>query len=319
MNAQRNHPNPPLQISPREQIKGVLAGAGTFIFWGIMPIYWHAMASVSPPEILGHRIVWSVGVLTLLLALQGRWKEVRSCLKSRTTLPLLLASSATIACNWLLYIWAVNSGHVLDASLGYFINPLINALLGILFLQEKLRKIQVLALVLAGIGVLYQIFLQGTFPLVALGIGGTFALYGLLRKKAEVRPLPGLFVETILLVLPALTYLGYLFFCGTLAFGHQNLRLDLLLIGCGVVTSVPLMTFAYGAKRLRLTTVGILQYLSPTLSFLLGLFFFGESMKPGDLVTFSLIWIALGIYSGEAFLFGRRTTKKAPLPEEGTL
>ncbi len=297
-------------VPPREQLKGALATTGAFVFWGIMPIYWHAIASVSPLEILGHRIVWSVVILGVLLVLQKRWTEVRSVLSTRTTLALLFASSATIACNWLLYIWAVNSGHVLDASLGYFINPLINALLGILFLRERLRKLQIMALCLACAGVFYQVLLHGSLPLVALGIGSTFSLYGLLRKKAEVLPLPGLFVETMLLFLPALGYLGYLFSSDTLNFARQNLRLDLLLAGCGLVTSVPLMTFAYGAKRLQLTTVGILQYLSPTLSFLLGLFFFGESMKPGDFVTFCLIWGALILYSGETLLHRRKNPEK---------
>ena len=316
MKNQKDRSLPAFSEEPREQLRGVLATAGTFIFWGIMPIYWHAIASVSPLEILGHRIVWSVVFLGVLLAFQNRWKEVTASLGSGKTLAFLLASSATIACNWLLYIWAVNSGHVLDASLGYFINPLLNALLGILFLRERLRKLQILALALAGTGVLYQVLLHGSLPLIALGIGGTFSLYGLIRKKAEIRPLPGLFVETSLLFLPALAFLGYCSFSGTLDFAHHNLRLDLLLLGCGAVTSIPLMTFAYGAKRLRLTTVGILQYLSPTLSFLLGLFFFGESMKAGDAVTFCLIWGALALYSGETLFYARNTGRSSPLAQK---
>ncbi len=317
MKSNKKHENSSLQNSPAEQFKGVCAGVGAFAFWGIMPIYWHAIAAASPLEILGHRIVWSVGVLGILLALQGRWGEVRASLQSKTTLPLLLASSTTIACNWLLYIWAVNSGHVLDTSLGYFITPLINALLGVFFLREGMRPLQALAILIAAGGVCYQIFRHGSLPLVALGIALSFSLYGLLRKKAEVRPLPGLFVETALLFFPALGYLGYLLFSQTLVFAHQDLPLDLLLAGCGIVTSLPLMAFAYGTKRLRLATVGILQYLSPTLSFFLGLFFFQESMKPGDLVTFSLIWAAILLYSGESLAFNRKYAKKSPPPKKG--
>ncbi len=323
MKSHKDHKEISLQHNPGEQLKGVCAGVGAFAFWGIMPIYWHAIAAASPPEILGHRIIWSVGVLAVLLALQGRWGEVRSSLQSKETFPLLLASSAIISCNWLLYIWAVNSGHVLDTSLGYFITPLINALLGVCILRERMRPLQTLAILIAAGGVCYQIIRHGSLPLVALSIALSFSLYGLLRKKAEVRPLPGLFVETALLFFPALGYLGYLLFSGTLVFGHQSLRLDMLLAGCGIVTSLPLMAFAYGTKRLRLATVGILQYLSPTLSFFLGLFFFGESMKPGDLLTFSLIWMAILLYSGESLAFNRRyahdmqNMQKSPPPKKG--
>lgn len=279
--------------------------AGAFGLWGLLPIYWKALAAAGAGEILAHRIVWSALCCALLLAYR---RGVRSLLASLATPRIFLSalgSSVLIAVNWLTYIWAVNAGLVLEASLGYFINPLVCVLLGFLFLGERLRRMQAAAVCLAAAGVAFLTFHYGAVPWVALTLAFSFGLYGLCRKTARLNSLEGLTAETLLLLLPAAWYLGGLEAAGEGSFFSGEPVLTLLLFGAGPVTAVPLLLFAAGARMLPLATVGLLQYIAPTLQFALAVFLYGEPFTPAHLITFSLIWVALALYSFEGWHHGR--------------
>lgn len=286
--------------------RGVLAAIGAYVSWGILPIYWKAIRAVPALEILCHRTVWSLLFVLLLLVITRHWSWVATSLRRPRTLLLFLASACLLAANWYTYIWAVNAGHIVDSSLGYFINPLVSVLLGVLFLGERLRPWQGVAVAIAAVGVLYLTVGLGAFPWIGLLLAGTFGLYGLLRKIAPLGSLEGLTLETALLSLPALVYLLLLDRAGTGAFGHPNLAISFLLAGAGVVTAFPLLLFASAARHVTLATVGILQYIAPTLQFLLGVLVYGEPFSPGRLAGFAIIWLALAIYTGEAVYRERR-------------
>jgi chloramphenicol-sensitive protein RarD len=288
-----------------ESSAGLGSAALAYLAWGLLPLYWKALAHVTPGEILCHRIIWSALFVALLLSLQRKWPDVRAALTGRRR-GLLLASGLLIGINWLIYIWAVNAGRVIEASLGYFMNPLINVLLGYLFLGERLRRAQTLAILLAGLGVVNEIAAVGHVPWVALVLAFSFGLYGLVRKAMPAGPLPGLFIETAMLTLPATLWLARLQASGTGALGRADTLTHVLLLASGVVTSLPLLAFAYGVRRLRLVTIGLLQYVSPTSMFLLGVFLFREPIPPSRPVTFALIWIGVLCYSIEMLVFLRR-------------
>jgi chloramphenicol-sensitive protein RarD len=237
-----------------------------------------------------------------LLTWQARWPEIKVNARSRRALIFCLASGATISINWFTFIWAVNINRVIETSLGYFITPLVNVLLGAIFLRERLTRWQVVSVSLATLGVLYLTLGYGRFPWVALILCLTFGSYGLFRKKSGTAPIPGLFFETLMLLPVAIAYLFVLGFHGRLMFGHGGLRETLLLISTGVVTAVPLAWFGHAARHLRLTTVGFLQYLSPTGSLLLGVFAYHETFTRAHLITFGLIWAGLAVFSAEAVL-----------------
>lgn len=283
----------------RVQRSALLAGLAAFIFWGIIPIYWKLLRTVSAPEILAHRFVWTTAFLMGLLTWQGRWPEVRDILRSRRTLLLCLASGIAVSLNWLTFIWAVNAGRVLETSLGYFMTPLMNVLFGALFLRERLTRLQVGSVLLAVIGVVNLTLGYGRFPWIALALCATWGFYGLLRKISGTAAIPGLFVETILLLPIAIFYLLRLEINGSLVFGPAHWTLSAILISTGLVTGLPLVWFGHAARHLRLTTIGFLQYLAPTGTFFLGVFLYHEPFTRAHLITFTLIWIALAIFTSE--------------------
>jgi chloramphenicol-sensitive protein RarD len=278
---------------------GVLYAGSAFFIWGIVPLYFKALGPVPALEIIAHRIVWSTVFLTLLLAVTRGFRELRAVFARPRTAAMLALTSALVAINWLTFVWAVNAGRLLDTSLGYFMTPQVNVLLGFLFLGERLRRAQWLALLLAAAGVLNQIWLLGQLPWIALVLSISFGTYGLFRKQIRVDPVSGLLVETLLATPLALAYLAHLWHTGALRFAHVSLHLDALLAFAGVVTAVPLMLFTAGAQRLRLVTLGFLQYLPPTMTFLLAHFFYGEPLGRARIVTFVCIWAGILLYAAD--------------------
>jgi chloramphenicol-sensitive protein RarD len=284
----------------KEDRSGLIAGVAAFGTWGLIPVYWKIFTSVSAAEILAHRFVWTTGFLVGLLSWQRRWPEVREAIRSRRALFYCLGSGLSVSVNWFCFIWAVNVGRVIETSLGYFMTPLINVLLGATFLRERLTRPQLLSVSLALIGVLNLSLGYGRFPWLALTLCISFGLYGLLRKKSGVRPIPGLFLETALLTPFAAAWLVFLQSTGNSAFTSNGWSLALLLVSTGVVTGLPLVWFGHAARHLRLTTLGFLQYLAPSCSFFLGVFLYHEPFTRAHLITFTFIWIALIIFTAEA-------------------
>jgi chloramphenicol-sensitive protein RarD len=282
------------------ETSALIAGIAAFSTWGLIPVYWKLLKDVPASEILAHRFLWTSLFLIGLLSWQRRWPEVKEVVSSRRATLFCLGAGLSVATNWFFFIYAVNIGRVIETSLGYFMTPLVNVLFGALFLRERLTRWQIVSVLLATSGVLYLTFGYGRFPWIAVTLCSTFGLYGLLRKKSGTAAIPGLFLETIMLVPAAIAYLLFLNLQGRLTFEHGNWLLSILLISTGVVTAVPLFWFGYAARYLRLTTVGFLQYLAPTGSFFLGVFLYHEPFTRGHLITFGLIWIALAIFTFEA-------------------
>jgi chloramphenicol-sensitive protein RarD len=286
---------------------GLIAGTAAFTTWGLIPIYWKLIASVPATEIIAHRFVWTSIFLSTVLSWQGRWNEVLANIRSPHARIYCLTGGIAIATNWFLFIWAVNIGRVIETSLGYFMTPLMNVLFGALFLRERLTRLQFVSVLLALLGVLNLTFGYGRFPWIAVSLCVSFGLYGLLRKQSGTAAIPGLFIETILLLPLAVVFLIYLRQSHTLLFGRAGWWLSSVLVSTGIVTAVPLLWFGYATRHLRLITVGFLQYLSPIGSFFLGVFLYHEPFTRGHLVTFILIWVALVIFSAEAVLRWRST------------
>jgi chloramphenicol-sensitive protein RarD len=282
------------------ETSALIAGIAAFVTWGLIPGYWKLLKAVPAAEILAHRYVWTALFLTALLTWQRRWDEVKANARSRQAVFYCLASGSVISINWFLFIWAVNMGRVIETSLGYFMTPLVNVLLGAIVLREKLTRWQIVSVLLAALGVLNLAFGYGRFPWVALTLCISFGLYGLLRKKSGTAAIPGLFFETVLLAPFALAYLISLHAQGKLIFERGDWRVTVLLMSTGVVTAVPLVWFGHAARHLRLTTVGFLQYLAPSGSLCLGVFAYHETFTRSHLITFSLIWLALGVFTFEA-------------------
>ncbi len=278
---------------------GLAYGLGAFGFWGLVPIYFKAVASVPALEVLAHRVVWSVVILAGLVVVRRQGSAVRTALRDRKTLGVLVITTVLIAANWYLFIWAVATGRVLQASLGYFINPLVNVALGVIFLRERLSRPATAAVALATVGVLYQTLLGGELPWIALVLALSFGTYGLLRKTARVGPIVGLALETGLLAPVAVAYLIWLRQEGSLGFAGGDPTLDLLLVAAGVVTTVPLLWFTRAAQLLPLSTLGFLQYLAPTMHFALAVALYGERFTAHHGVTFGCIWTALAIFTAD--------------------
>jgi len=297
-----------------DTVLGVVYAASAFLIWGISPIYWKALRAVPAFEIILHRMVWSFFFLVPLILVMRRWTDFIDALKNYRTLLTLLFTALIIGANWLLYIWAVNNDNLLQASLGYYINPLVNVVLGMVFLKERLRPPQILAVLLAAAGVLYLTIYYGEFPWIALALAVSFGLYGLIRKIAPVGSLAGLTVETLLLSIPALVYLFYLDGQGAGHIFRVSLKVDLLLMGCALATAIPLLFFTLGARRLYLTTVGLLQYIAPSCMFLLAVFLFREPLVKAQVVTFIFIWTALAIYSTDSVRYYRRAERNLSNP-----
>ncbi|MCK7596530.1 EamA family transporter RarD [Microbulbifer sp. CAU 1566] len=278
---------------------GLLAGIGAFLIWGFAPLYFNLLDGISAPEILSHRSVWSFILALILLAAIGKLPDLRATLGSRKKMLTLLLSTILIGSNWLVFIWAITNQHLLDASLGYYINPLISVLLGVAVLGERLRPLQWLAVALAAVGIAYELWQFGRLPLIALFLAFTFGFYGLVRKRAPVDSLTGLAVETMYMLPVAL---GFLFWTSspTSNLLNNSWELNGLLLLAGPITLTPLLLFNIAARRLNLSTIGFLQYLGPTLMFLLATLHYHEPFDSGKLVTFAFVWMALAFYSVDA-------------------
>ncbi|MFC1823818.1 EamA family transporter RarD [Thermodesulfobacteriota bacterium] len=290
----------------KESVLGVGYAGPAFLIWGLSPLYWKVLRAVPAFEIIMHRVIWSFLFLLAFILIRRSWKEFTASLKNWRILLILLVTTLLVVGNWLLYIWAVNHDHVLQASLGYYINPLVNVLLGVLFLKERLRPLQVLAVVIAASSVCLLTLHYGEFPWIALTLGFSFGFYGLIRKVAPVSPLVGLSIETLILFLPALGYITYLDIIGTGSFLRVSITIDLFLVGSALVTALPLLLFNLAARRLHLSTVGFMQYIAPSCMFLLAVFLFREPFTMAQVWTFILIWLALAFYSVDSVLYYRR-------------
>lgn len=287
-------------VSPGLDPKGLAIAIGAFVIWGLMPLYWHLLKIVPALQIVAHRVLWSAVLVALWLAWSQRRGWFAAILKNRRLAGMLVLAGLCIGVNWSLFIWAVNAGHVVETSLGYFINPLLSVLIGVLFLRERLNTLQWVSVAIAACGVLWLTFNYGSFPWIALTLAATFGAYGLIRKLAPVDSVAGIGFENAVLLLPALALLvseelagkaGFL--PGASAWGWS---VDVLLIVGGALTALPLIGFAYAVRRVPLSTVGLMQYISPTLSFLTGVFFFHEPFDQDRAIGFVFIWIALALF-----------------------
>ncbi len=289
---------------------GVAYGLAAYLWWGFGPVYFKAVSHVPALEVLAHRVLWSAALLVVLMLALGRRADLGAALRNRRTRLTLMGSMSLVAVNWFVFIWAVNHGHVLQASLGYFVNPLLNVALGTVFLRERLRRPQVVAVALALVGVVWLSVGLGEPPTIALLLAGSFGFYGLLRKTVAADGMTGLTAETVMLLPAALAYLAYLGASGHLVFAHHDRGTDLLLVAAGAVTALPLLWFANAARRLRYATVGLLQYLAPTGQFLLAVAVYDEAFTRAHLVSFAFIWAGLALYSFDAI-------RSVPRPERG--
>ena len=287
------------------QREGVLAALVAYVLWGVFPVYFKLVQTVLPTEVLAHRIIWAVPFGALILHVRRQWPEVRETLVDPAKLFWLALAALFISANWFIYIWAVQQEEVLQASLGYYINPLMYVLVGVLFLKERLRKPQLVSVLLAAIGVSYLTIRGGQFPLVALSLALLFTLYGVIRKQVAVGAMPGLFIETLLLFPFAVGWLAWLMLSQTAEFASGGMSMSLLLALAGPLTVVPLLMFAIAARRLTLTVIGFMQFIAPTLQFIVGIFY-GEVLTPAHLVCFGCIWAAVAIFSVDAFYQQKR-------------
>jgi chloramphenicol-sensitive protein RarD len=285
--------------------KGVLSAFAAYVLWGFFPLYFKALEGVPAFQILSHRIVWSLLFVMIIVGVRGEWTAMRKTITRRTML-IYLGAGALLAVNWGTYVWAVNAGHVVETSLGYFINPLVTVLLGVIFLRERLRPVQWAPVGLAAFGVIYMAVSYGQIPWIALVLAFSFGLYGLVKKLAPLGSLHGLAMETGMIFIPALALLLFDEAAGTGAFGHLGLASTLLLAFSGVATAIPLLLFANGVRQVPLTTIGLLQFIAPTLQFLLGVLVFAEPFGPERIVGFGIIWLALIIFSAENLLNRRK-------------
>lgn len=288
---------------------GLILGIGAYVTWGLLPLYLKLLAGVPAFQVVAHRILWSVALLLLVVLAMRRGAAIRAAARGRTLL-LLCGSASLIAVNWLVYIWAVQHAHVLEASLGYFINPLVNVALGVAVLGERVRRGQAVAIGIAAVGVLLLAVSGGGALWISLTLAVTFGVYGLLRKVAAIDALGGLTVETLLLSPFAAIFIAQAQMAGTGAFG-QSMRLDVLLVLAGAVTTAPLLMFAAAARRMRYATLGLLQYLAPTLQFLQAVLLFGETLKPVHIATFTLIWAGCALYAYDSVRGSRTPATRA--------
>jgi chloramphenicol-sensitive protein RarD len=289
---------------------GFAAAVTAFLIWGLFPLYLKPLATVPAPEIMAHRIVWCCLLVFGWLAVRGEVSLVRAALADPISRLRLMGSAVLISVNWLIYVWAVSNGHVVEASLGYFINPLLNVVLGVMVLKERLNRAQWFAVGLAGLGVLYLAIVAGRPPWIALSLAASFGMYGLIRKVVAVEAVPGLATETLLLAPFAAAFLVWSEMQGSGALGHSSFAIGALLVGSGLATALPLALFAYGARLIPLSTVGLVQYIGPTLQFLIGVLVFHEPFTRSQAVGFVLIWTALAIYAADSLWRNRGRSLK---------
>lgn len=293
-------------MDAKQTRQGVLLALAAYFIWGIAPAYFKLIDFVPADEILTHRVIWSFFFMIALISLSHQWLQVKQLLHTPKKILLLALSAVLIGGNWLLFIWSVNNHHLLEASLGYFINPLVNILLGMIFLGERFRRMQWVAVILAATGVLVQLWTFGSLPIIALALAFSFAFYGLIRKKIAVDAQTGMLIETLWLLPVAAVWLFGIADTATSHMRQNSLSLNLLLMAAGVVTTIPLLCFTGAATRLRLSTLGFFQYIGPTLMFLLAVAFYGEHPGADKMVTFAFIWLALGVFIADALYTQRR-------------
>jgi chloramphenicol-sensitive protein RarD len=293
------------ESKPQPATGSFFAASASYLLWGLFPLFWHLLAAVDATELIAHRVVWSLLFLLGVMAWQKRLSELGRAGREWQNLRVHALSGVLLTVNWLVYVWGVNNGHVIECSLGYFLVPLINVALGRWLLHERLRKAQLAAIVVAALGVALMIWRVGRFPWIALTLAVTFGFYGLLRKRSNLGPLVGLTLETLLLVPLAAGFLIWRFAQGRGALGHVEAATTAIILSSGVVTAVPLLLFAKGARGLRMITLGLLQYLAPTCQFLLGWLLYNETMGEARAGAFLLIWAGLAIYSIDAVLASR--------------
>lgn len=291
---------------------GVIFALAAYGMWGFAPLYFKLLKAMPAQEILLHRIVWSVLVLCILVLVSGKLRQVKAAVTNIKVMAILLVSGLLLAVNWLIFIWAINNDHLLDGSLGYYINPLFNVFLGRLFLQERLRPLQKTAVALAFTGVAILIISFGQVPWIALSLAVTFGIYGLLRKKVAVDSLPGLLLETMMMLPFALVYwVGFSSEMSNL--GTNSLSLNITLICAGIVTTAPLLCFTAAARRLRYSTLGFFQYLGPSIMFIMAVWWFNEPLDQAKIITFIFVWLALALFSFDSFRAYRSTRAQAAL------
>ncbi|MEH6773590.1 MAG: EamA family transporter RarD [Cereibacter changlensis] len=293
-------------VKNEDSLRGLFFALGAYGLWGFLPIYMKALAHISPAEVIAHRVLWSVPVAGGLLWALGRTNDLKVALRTPRMLGMAAVTAALISVNWGIYVWAIGSGHALDAALGYYINPLFSVLLGALLLGERLYPTQKLALVLAAAAVAVLTWEAGRLPWVALALTLTWGAYAYLKKSLPIGPNQGFLLEVLLLLPPALGYIGWLVATGQSHFLVGVPTDTVLLFGCGLVTAVPLILYANGAKLLKLSTIGILQYIAPTMIFLSAVFLFGEPFQRAQMIAFPMIWLALVIYTGSMLHRARR-------------
>jgi chloramphenicol-sensitive protein RarD len=308
-------PGHPAAGHDREQRLGTIAGVAAYSLWGVFPLVFHQLRTVEPGEILIHRIVWSFVVVLALLVVRRERHWLRSVRGFPGAVPRLTIAALLIATNWLVYIWAVNSGHVIEAALGYYVNPLISVALGVAILGERLRRLQIVALGFGAVSVAVLTAAYGRVPWIALVLACSFGGYGFLKKSVPVGAVTSLAVETLVLLPAALVGLAVFEASGDAAFLHGSAGRDALLVGLGVVTAVPLLLFGAAARRIPLSLLGLLQYLTPTLQLLCGVLVFDEPMPPERLAGFVLVWVALTLLAVDALSSRRRAPEPVPVVE----
>ena len=284
---------------------GIVYALMAYLIWGVVPIFWRMIDHVPSVEIVAHRILWSSIMVLLMVVLLSQWSDFKALFKQKPILFRLLIASILVSTNWGIYIWAVNTGHIVESSMGYFINPLFNVVLGVLIFKERLRKNQILAIGLAAIGVLYLILIHGEVPYIALSLALTFGCYGALKKSIAVPAIQSMAVETSLLIIPAIGYLIYLSSQNQFSFGvdHQS---DIFLVLAGAVTLAPLILFSAAAQKISMTALGMTQYLGPTLQLIIGVWVFNEPFGSERQISFGLIWLGLFFYTADQLHHRRR-------------
>jgi chloramphenicol-sensitive protein RarD len=287
---------------------GTLYAIGAYILWGISPIYWKQLTAVTPFQVVIHRVIWTFLLAIFILLVTRQLNDLREEIRQPKVLRTYFIASILIGSSWVLFVWAVNAGYIIESSLGYFINPLISVMMGVIILREKIRPWQWVPVGLAAAGVLYLTISYGQFPWIALSLAGIFALYGLVKKSATLKAAHGLALESAFLLLPALGWLIYLTYQGESAFTNISLTTDLFLIGSGAATIAPLLLFASAAQKIPLSMIGLLQYFAPTLQLLIGVLIYNEAFPTQKLVGYSLVWVGLVIFWLEGWLNRRSKT-----------
>jgi chloramphenicol-sensitive protein RarD len=283
-----------------ERRVGIIAGLAAYVLWGVFPLYFPLLEPSGGVEIVAHRVVWSLLFVGLVLSVVRGWGQIRAVVADRRTLGVLAVAAVLIVVNWLVYVYGVNSGRVVETSLGYFIQPLVSVVLGVAVFGERLRRLQWAAVGLAAVAVVVLTVDYGHPPWIALTLAASFGVYGLMKKLVRIEAAPGLFLETLLVVVPAVVVLAVLEVRGTADFGHVGAGHVLLMMGVGVVTAVPLLLFAAAAQRVPLSTVGLLQYVNPSMQLVIAVFILREPLPPVRLAGFALVWLALAVYTADS-------------------